>query len=113
VKACPDAPWAPRALFYVGTTTNNYGQDHTGAARIFKEIVRRYPQSDIADKAAYFVGVMYEVSAEYAQAKAAYEDFLKRYPGSKWVDLVRGEHLKRVEEQLAAGVPESSGRKKR
>jgi len=113
VKACPEAPWAPRALFYVGTTTNNYGQDHASAAQIFKEIVRRYPKSDVADKAAYFVGVMYEVSAEYGQAKAAYEDFLKRYPDSKWVDLVRREHLKRVEEQLAAGVPESNGRKKR
>jgi tetratricopeptide (TPR) repeat protein len=113
VKACPEAPWAPRALFYVGTTTNNYGQDHAGAAEIFKEIVRRYPKSDIADKAAYFVGVMYEVSAEYGQAKAAYEDFLKRYPDSKWVDLVRREHLKRVEEQLAVGVPEPRGRKKR
>jgi len=113
VKACPQAPWAPKALFYAGTITNNFEQNLLKVAEIFKDVVRRYPKSDIADKAAYFIGVVYETKAQYAQAKGAYEDFLKRYPASKWADVVRDRHLKYVESQIAAGASAANGRKRR
>lgn len=44
-------------MFYSGTITNNFYEDHEAAAKLFAAVAAKYPKSDIADKAAYFVGV--------------------------------------------------------
>lgn len=100
-KCCPTAPWAAEALFYSGTITNNFLQDHKEASKLFAAVVSTYPESDIADKAAYFVGVAYEWAKDWPAAKKAYQEFLKQYPQSKWVRLVQTRHLPNVEEKLS------------
>ncbi len=99
-KTCPNAPWAAKAMFHAACITNNFYQEKIQAAEEYKKVVNTYPKSEIADKAAYFIGVSYEWAKEWPKAKLAYNHFLSKYPNSRWVKLVQKHHLPNVEKQL-------------
>lgn len=101
-KVCPKAPWAAQALLYAGTITNNFYEDPLGAIPFYERVVQEYPDSEFADKAAYFIGVSYEHKSQWDKAQKAYRLFLKKYPESRWVRVVENEHLKRIQRALAA-----------
>ena len=55
----------------------------------FKEFLDRYPKSELADNAQYWVGECYMALKKYDRAIAAYEDVKKKYPeGNKVPDAM-------------------------
>jgi TolA-binding protein len=108
-KACPKAPWASQALFYMGTTTSSFLQDKEAAANIYKQVVKKYPNSNYAPKASYLVGVCLENLKEWKKAKVAFEDYVKKYPDSRWVVEVEREHFRNIAKQLAS-KPNTKGK---
>jgi TolA-binding protein len=98
----PKAPWAAESLFYAGCIANNFRQDSALAMAHYKAVVEKYPAHELASKAAFFIGVRYEAEEDWHRAKAAYTSFLKKYPDSLWVNLVRKYHLPEVEKHLSA-----------
>jgi len=55
----------------------------------FREFLDRYPKSELADNAQYWIGECYMALKKYDQAIAAYEDVKKRYPeGNKVPDAM-------------------------
>jgi tol-pal system protein YbgF len=47
----------------------------------FEELLRRFPQSELADNAAYWVGETYYAEGKFAQALDSYEQVLRSYLG--------------------------------
>jgi tol-pal system protein YbgF len=55
----------------------------------FRKFLDRYPKSELADNAQYWIGECYMALKKYDQAIAAYEDVKKRYPeGNKVPDAM-------------------------
>lgn len=46
----------------------------------FQDFVRRYPQSDLADNAYFWIGESHMALNRYAQAILAYQEVIKKYP---------------------------------
>jgi tetratricopeptide (TPR) repeat protein len=111
-RTCPNAPWAARSLFEAGCISSSFIADRKQAVNEFVAVVKRYPKSDIADKAGYFVGVTCEWDNQPDRAKLAYNWFLKRHPDSPWTGLVKHQHLPAVEKQLEATKPSNTRRTK-
>jgi TolA-binding protein len=101
-QAGPTAPWAPECLLMAGTILHNHQRKRPEALAVFEEVVRQYPKSESAAKAAYFVGVLHEWRSEWPQAKAAYQRVIRDYPESRWAAAAMNYHLKKVEAGLAA-----------
>jgi TolA-binding protein len=101
-QAGPTAPWAPECLLVAGTILHNHETRRQEAVAVFEDVVRRYPASESAAKAAYFVGVLHEWNSEWKQAKAAYQRVVRDYPQSRWASAAMNYHLKKVEAALAA-----------
>ncbi|MBN1123944.1 MAG: tetratricopeptide repeat protein [Sedimentisphaerales bacterium] len=99
VTRAPRAPWAYRGLFLSGNILFNTKHDVKGAVELWRRMLREYPDSPEAHRAAYYIGVSYEVSKQRNKALAAYNDFLRSYPDSPFVSLVRDYHLRRLEKQ--------------
>lgn len=99
-RTSPNAPWASRALFFAACITANSFQDNVQAVAEFTTVVKKYPKSDVAAKAAYFIGVTYQDDKQWDQARVAFQWFLRNYPDSLWVRAVNEYHLPNVEKQL-------------
>lgn len=54
--------------------------DYPQALRMFREFVRKYPQSEYVDNAQYWIGECYYVQGDYEKAILEYENVIKRYP---------------------------------
>jgi tol-pal system protein YbgF len=48
----------------------------------FKEVIQRYPESDLADNAQYWIGECLMAQRQYKRALESFEDVLRMYPGS-------------------------------
>jgi tol-pal system protein YbgF len=46
----------------------------------FEEVVRRFPQSELADNAAYWLGETFYAEGEYADALDRFDQVLRAYP---------------------------------
>jgi len=96
----PTSPDAPEFLFRVGKSLF-FAADFNGAIREYQNLMKIYPKSIWAEKAAYEVGVTYFTRGEqrpdekgpgteaYQDAIDAYEDFIKKYPKSQWIPLAQ------------------------
>lgn len=104
----PKAPWAAESLLYAGCIANNFLDDKALALAQYKSVVEKYPASEVASKAAYFVGVTYASNEDWSRAKGAYSLVLSKYPDSPWVSLVKNYHLPEIEKQLSAALSSSS-----
>jgi tol-pal system protein YbgF len=54
--------------------------DYPGALRLFEAFLRRYPQSEYADNARYWIGESYYQQGDYERAILEYEKVLQQYP---------------------------------
>ncbi len=104
----PTSSWAPECLLMAGTILHNHQEQRQEALTLFEEVVRRYPASASAAKAAYFVGVIHEWSSQWPQAKAAYQRVIRDYPESRWASAAMNYHLKKVEAALAASQSDNT-----
>lgn len=48
----------------------------------FKEVIQRYPESDLADNAQYWIGECLMAQRQYERALESFEDVLRMYPDS-------------------------------
>ena len=48
----------------------------------FSEYVKRYPNTELSDNAAYWMGESYMEKADYKEAVAAFDNMVENYPGS-------------------------------
>lgn len=98
-RECPHAPWAPKALFYAGTITNNFEQDLRKANVYFRQVLEHYPKSKSAIRCGFYVGVSHQQNGEWVKAATAYRRFLKMFPDSMWADPV-ADRLKDVTKKI-------------
>ena len=89
VRTSPKSPWADEAMFKAANILWNHRRDADGAIALWRRLIRATPTSDEASRAAYFVGVIYEWSERPNEAAAAYEYFLRAYPGSRFAPAAR------------------------
>ena len=88
-----------RALYNASKDSFDQGRFEEGMEG-FKEFLDRYPKSELADNAQYWVGECYMALKKYDRAIAAYEDVKKKYPeGNKVPDAM----LKQAMAFLAKG----------
>lgn len=100
-KASPSAPWAAESLLFAGCIANNFLKDDALALTQYQAVVARHPTSEVASKAAFFVGVTHESNKDWDRAKAAYIVYLKKYSNAPWTNLVKNNHLPEVERESA------------
>jgi len=90
--------WADRSLFLAGNVAfneniNTEKKDVAEAITLWEQLIREYPKSNEAHRASYYIGVAYEYTKRNKEAEAAYESFIRNYPDSPFVRLVREHHL--------------------
>jgi tetratricopeptide (TPR) repeat protein len=73
--------------------------NHSGAIQLFTKILK-YPENQYSAEAQELLGLARQKSGQLADARAVYEDYLRRYPG--------GEGNERVRQRLA-GILTASG----
>ena len=100
-STAPKASWAPRVLYYAGSTYCSFSQDWKKGGEYFETLAKAHPETDRGIKAYYMVGYCAEHAGDLDKAKKQYESFLKDYPDSGWADLIRRIHLPRLEKKLA------------
>ena len=94
------SPWADDALLRAGVICYMNLDQPEEALKHYRRIVRRFPRRNEADHAAYYIGLVYEWTGRPKKARASYNSFLKRYPGSIYVGGVKRRHLPAVEVML-------------
>ena len=107
VRSAPKADWSATAMFLAANITWNFRHDVDAAASLWHRVARNYPGTEEAERATYFVGVIYEASDRPLQAQKAYLEFIKNYSQSRFAGHVQG-HLADVSRLVA----ESSDKKK-
>ncbi|MDZ7617793.1 MAG: hypothetical protein U1E05_12360, partial [Patescibacteria group bacterium] len=95
-KTAPKAPWADKATFLGANLLWNFKHDASGAIAMWRLLLKTYPDSDEADRSAYFIGVVYELTGRAHDAETAFTEFLATRSGSRLAGAVR-EHLKELE----------------
>jgi TolA-binding protein len=96
------ASWAAQCQFYVANSTFTYEKNIPAAIREWQQLVRRYPDSEHAERAAYHVGVAQQVAGQFSEAERSYESFVKAYPTSPFVRPIQSHHLPRIRAQSSA-----------
>lgn len=99
-QRAPKAPWAGDALFLAGNVAFNHQRRTDEAISLWQRVVHEYPESRNAPRAAYFVGIAWELDEKYPKAKAAFEAALAAFPKDPFAKLVK-EHLRKVQAKLA------------
>jgi len=102
--AVPDSygkvEWADDALLRAGVVYYTNLRKPKEALECYERIVRKYPSGNEAERAAYYIGVVYEWTGRYEKAKAEYDMFLKVRPQSLYADPIRTVHMVNVEKHL-------------
>jgi tetratricopeptide (TPR) repeat protein len=93
VEASPKMPWAYRGLFLAGNIAFNTEQDIETAVSLWQRVMKDYPDCPEAHRSAYYIGVAYQLSGKAEEARKAFEAFLKKFPESPFVPLVKTRHL--------------------
>jgi tol-pal system protein YbgF len=95
-------------------------QSYSLARSEFEEYLRRFPESDLADNAQYWVGECYFAEGKYDQAADAFRKVIDRYPtgnkvpramlkaGYAYLQLGRDSNAKEMFQQVVDAYPLSS-----
>jgi tol-pal system protein YbgF len=88
-KAVPEAPPAPRPMVeaaedykkiydaaYLEVTRRSYDLAVAG----FREFIKKYPRSDLADNAGYWIGESFYAQKKYKEAATEFEKVIAQYP---------------------------------
>jgi len=89
VKTAPKAPWADKAMFLGGNLLWNHKRDADSAIAVWRRLLKEYPASEEADRAAYYIGVAFHWSGRVQEARQAYEAMLRERPASRFNKLVK------------------------
>ena len=65
---------------YEQTLTKYREEKYEKAIIGFKDFLKEYPKSDLADNAQFWIGECYMAMKQYEQAVLAYQDVIKKYP---------------------------------
>jgi len=65
---------------YEQTLTKYREEKYEEAALGFKDFLKEYPKSDLADNAQFWIGECYMAMKQYEQAILAYQEVIKKYP---------------------------------
>jgi len=95
------ASWRAKSLFYMANAVFNYERDTPRAITIWQSIVLEYPKAPEAELAEYHIGFALQCTGRLAEARQAYEMFLKNYPGSVYERAIRTHHLPKIAEAAA------------
>jgi len=93
----PQSPWAATALFYNATMAYSNLRDMKEAAACLDQIRKSYPKDEMAERAAYLIGQLYQWRREFEKAKAAYAAYLKHYPNGMYAKGIKETLLPEVE----------------
>jgi TolA-binding protein len=107
-----------RGLFFLGRTLEETGQ-YILAIQRYKQVLRRFPDSPLADDVAFSIAEAFYHSGQNAVAVRSYRDFLDSYPDSPFVPNARyktacvtfregryDESMRQLE-QIVQGFPDS------
>jgi len=100
VDLAPKASWAYQGLFLAGNIAFNTEHDVDGAVALWKRLLKDYPNCPEAHRAAYYIGVSYELTNQPEKAKEAFDAFLKAFPDSPFTEIVQQQHFKNIQELL-------------
>ncbi len=98
-KTDPKTEWADNCLFKAANVYWNHSGNARKAIYLYRRLLKLYPDSDEAERSAYFIGVCYEWSGNYRDAKTAYLYSQKHFPASRYGRLVEM-HLKETSAKL-------------
>jgi len=70
----------PDKTIYDKTLTTYKEGKYEEAATGFKNFIKKYPKSDLADNAQFWIGECYMALKQYEQAILAYQGVIKKYP---------------------------------
>jgi tetratricopeptide (TPR) repeat protein len=74
---------APRALFLKGFTLLQ-AEKNKDSADVFKDFLTRYPKHELADEAAYWIGMAWSFDKQYEKCRQVMDDYLKRNPQGRY-----------------------------
>ncbi len=77
-----------RGLYFLGRTLEETGQ-YILAIQRYRQVLRLYPQSPLADDVAYSIAEAFYRSGQNAVAVRSYRDFVEQYPQSPFVPNAR------------------------
>ncbi|MCX5679027.1 MAG: FecR domain-containing protein [Candidatus Omnitrophica bacterium] len=101
VARYPRAKYNPQLLLYIGSYYE-YIDHHQDAMRVFREVTKRYPESQFAGMAQCAIGIIYEEKLnDPAMAEGAFKLVLSKYPNSLeaiWVEEKLG--IKKVRNMI-------------
>ncbi len=104
-KIEPKSEWADNCLFLTANIYWNHrdlNNKRTGANKavfLWKKIIQRYADGDVAEQAILHIGVAYHWSNRFGDAKIAYQLALKDFPQSRFNPFIR-DQLKELEKQM-------------
>ena len=84
----PDAPEAPRALYFIGRSKQTLG-DLSGATNAYERLRREYPDNPLSEYASYTLGWVYLQSNNIDRAMEIIDTFWERYPTSPLIPYAR------------------------
>ncbi|MCH8830512.1 MAG: tetratricopeptide repeat protein [Planctomycetes bacterium] len=99
-KLAPKSRWADDALFLAGNACWNHSRNAARAIQCWQQLLKEYPRSAEADRSAFYVGIVFQQTQRFQDAKAAYESLLKDRPKSRFAELTK-KQLKQVESELS------------
>ncbi|SMC18103.1 tol-pal system protein YbgF [Desulfacinum hydrothermale DSM 13146] len=100
-------PQDPEKALYSRSLESFQKGDYENALKGFRQFVDRYPQSDLADNALFWIGECHFMKGRYQEAIAAYQDVLDRYPkGNKvaYALLKQGAAFEKLGDKTAARI---------
>ena len=76
--------WAAGGISRIGTWTFNATDDGVEAMKHWKHVFTNFPKSPDAERSLFFYGLTAKDSKDYKTATRAFEEYLRRYPDSRW-----------------------------
>jgi len=96
----PQVPWADRALLYNATMAYSNLRNMDEAIWCLERVKKQFPGGEMAERATYLIGQLYEWKKQWQKALVAYQEYLKKYPKGMYAKNMRATHLPKVKANL-------------
>jgi TolA-binding protein len=97
----PKSPWADRALLYNATMAYSNLRNKSEAKKCLSKLIKEYPGGEMAERATYLIGQIYQWDKEWEIAKLQYAAYLKKYPKGMYVQGIKKLLLPEIEKELS------------
>lgn len=102
VDLFPQSPKVPEALTRMANIKSGLG-DREKAIALYKQVGTQYSKTVHAQESTYLLGMLYFHANRYKEAVVTWEGFLKQYPDSRYVRIVR-DYLEKADNKQGAAV---------